>query len=329
MAGQRQLLFAHLPVSHFTALHYYDEYMKVLNSHYNVTWYPHCRIQLIEAELIRREFGPDDIVFFNQHCVNQHKDVSKASSVMRNVKCRIAFMNKEYQSLDEKLDFIKHKLKSTLVLTHHHAVAEMKAKLGGLYVARIPFAASQEFSTYADTPETEFRYLRDVGHSGNSIYYENGSSDPRAMSWRQVFHNMSASGAFSAAGVNASVLPYAKNQVAYIRNMAESKMWFSTLSQGQLIPQRTFEVMATGRAALFMNRPNDTRITAGIVTEGQDCIMFDSAKEMMSKAVYYATHEAERRKIVANALKRARESHFWKSRADMIRFIIDNMNCGI
>ena len=115
----------------------------------------------------------------------------------------------------------------------------------------------------------------------------------------------------------------------YIRSMAESKMWFSTLSQGLLLPQRTFEVLASGRAVLLMNRPTDPRITTGILTEGEDCVMFNTTEELVAKVVYYATHEDERLVIVSNALKRARQGHYWSHRADMIKFLIDNMNCGV
>lgn len=111
--------------------------------------------------------------------------------------------------------------------------------------------------------------------------------------------------------------------------MAESKIWFSTTSQGDLLPQRTFEVLASGRSLLLMNRPSDPSITAGIITEDIHCAMFNTTEEMLSKAVYYSSHEEERLEMVARALKHARESHFWKNRADVIKFLIDDMNCGI
>lgn len=323
----KKLLFVHLPGT----LAYYDAYMTELRTTCEVIRLPKCKIQDVEKAIILHQLGPDDVVFFNQMCSNHfpHNTTTVINKLL-SVNCRIAFLNKEYADLNEKIEYIK-SLNATVVLTHHHAIAELKRMLHGVLVARVPFAATPAFSQHATQSTKALPYLRDIGHSGNSKFYDNTTSNNHSqiMSWRQSFHQLETSGAFSDAGVNVATLSITKHVDQYIRNMAESKMWFSTTSQGDLLPQRTFEVLASGRALLLMNRPTDRRITDGILYEGEHCAMFNTSAELVQKAQYYATHEAERLKIVAKALQHARANHFWKNRADTIKFLIDDMNCGI
>ena len=278
------------------------------------------------------------LCFFNQMCVNHFssqqysKNMSLDLATLTSVNCRIAFLNKEYTHLDNKIEYIQ-SLSATLVLTHHHTVAELKDKLKGVSVARIPFATYSVYSKFGKQSVYALPYKRDVGHSGNSQYYSNNtdsvSHNITTLSWRQTFHQLEVTGKFREVGVNVTIVPFAKSVDTYIRNIAESKIWFSTLSQGDLLPVRTFDVLASGRAMLLMNRPQDRRITDGILYEGVHCAMFNTSEEMLEKVKYYIDHENERHKIVMNAYNLATSSHYWKNRASTIKFLIDDMNCGI
>jgi spore maturation protein CgeB len=123
------------------------------------------------------------------------------------------------------------------------------------------------------------------------------------------------------------MVPISKSIAGYVRNIAESKMWFSTTSQGSLLPQRTFEVLASGRALLIMNRPDDPRITDGIIVEGEHCAMFNTTEEFIEKVIYYSTHEEERMRIVSNAHRLALAEHQWSNRGNAIRQLIENGTC--
>jgi spore maturation protein CgeB len=242
------------------------------------------------------------------------------------------FVYLQYTALNEKIKYIKKGLQSTLVLTHHHTIDELTSELQ-VAVSRIPFATDERYSMFSNHSALQLRYVRDVGYSGNSAYSRNDTKTKVTsigiIPWRQLFEHLKTSSAFQAAGVNVSTLPFTDAVRDYARNIAESRMWFSTTSQGDLLPLRTYEVLASNRTLLLMNRPTDHRITDGILYEDEHCVMFNTTEEMLSKIVYYSSHENERLAIVQRAFEHARKHHYWKSRADTIRFLIDDMNCGI
>ena len=59
----KKLLFAHFPGT----LAYYDEYMKELKSHYDVIWYPKCKLSDVASAIVKHNLEHDDVVFFQSN----------------------------------------------------------------------------------------------------------------------------------------------------------------------------------------------------------------------------------------------------------------------
>lgn len=332
--NKTKLLFAYTPSN--MELQYYRAYTTSLQAPFELIRQPQCSVSDLSKAIVRYKLTSEDAVLFNQMCINHYYlDKSHAGAVhgLSGVNCRIAFLNKEYSDLDKKLIYIKTHINATLVLTHHHTTVELQKELG-VTVVRIPFATSQEFSFYAKKTAEKMPYLRDIGHSGNPLYYNNGtlSNTTKGNSWRMMFDNMARNPIVRRAdgvmvSLKVAMVPISKSIAGYVRNIAESKMWFSTTSQGSLLPQRTFEVLASGRALLIMNRPDDPRITDGIIVEGEHCAMFNTTEEFIEKVIYYSTHEEERMRIVSNAHRLALAEHQWSNRGNAIRQLIENGTC--
>jgi len=110
----------------------------------------------------------------------------------------------------------------------------------------------------------------------------------------------------------------------YILRLVKAKLWIGTLSEVDLVSPRLFDVMATNRTMLLINRPDDQRVLRGLIEEGLmgNAVIFDDYADFLSKVQYYSTHEKQRLAIVHRAYESVRMHHDWSHRAELIMDIL-------
>jgi len=119
--------------------------------------------------------------------------------------------------------------------------------------------------------------------------------------------------AFRSAARNLSIFDEGHVDLAtYRRAIWRTKVWPATTELFSHMGPRFYDVLASGSAMLIAN--NDTRAydAVGLVPGRDFVVAYDSA-DFAAKVRYYATHEAERRAIVAQGATDV-ERHSWTAR---------------
>lgn len=304
---KKTLLFRH-DGTHIN-LPYYNAYMPRIQQVFRVCT---CAKNL-RCLKCKDELGHIDVYLIGQSFMNfmkrNHPRFTAEEVRSISADCYVAFLNKEYLELPNKLSFIA-ELRPDMVFTHHHNLTEFMTTAPQVSFARIPFATNiHEFNTYANASSADISYAYDISTSGSANMLN--SLDYR--SW-YVHRGIAL---FQSRGINATLFGWTDSLENYRSNMIRTKMWFSTASMGDLVGVRAFEVMTTNRTLLLFNRHPDRRMARGLIDEDV-AVLFSSVDELLEKVIYYNSHESERLRIVDNAYRRAMESHDWSNRADLM-----------
>lgn len=224
------------------------------------------------------------------------------------------FLNKEYDALYDKLDWI-YSIKPTTVFTVCHKNLEFQNYIKNKFDVDIPFVRfswSCDFNKYKKINDS---YNYDVFFSGvirkeqtndwrNKIL---SIKDKLNVNWffnYGLYHN------------NKMIKKFDKlKESDYINYMQSSKISLVTTGPADLVGTRFFEISATNKSLLICNRMSSI-VYNNMFIENFNCVMFDSLDEFIEKINYYLINDSERLKIVNNAFdyynSHLKWSHFFK-----------------
>ena len=225
-------------------------------------------------------------------------------------------LNKEYDVLDKKLNWIKN-IRPSFVLTIHHDTENM-TRITNVPVHRIMWSTMTNLFKDYKKP-----YLYDFVISG--VIRKEQTND-----WRRQIYNTLNRIERKNYKVFKSVKLQEKNfqgeslsPIDYANLLSASKIFLSTTSPADLISTRYFEAMATNRTLIITNRM-PKHVFENYLIEDFNCIMFETLDEFYEKVLYYLSHEEERLKIVNTAFTYFSENLTWKKQSDNMTNIFHN-----
>lgn len=217
-------------------------------------------------------------------------------------------LNKEYDVLDKKLNWIKN-IRPSFVLTIHHDTENM-TRITNIPVHRIMWSTMTNLFKDYKKP-----YLYDFVISG--VIRKEQTND-----WRRQIYNTLNRIESKNYKVFKSVKLQENNYQGetlspnnYANLLAASKIFLATTSPADLISTRYFEAMATNRTLIITNRM-PKHVFENYLIEDFNCIMFETLDEFYEKVLYYLSHEEERLKIVNTAFKYFSENLTWEKQSE-------------
>ena len=220
-------------------------------------------------------------------------------------------LNKEYDALDKKLNWIKN-IRPAFVLTIHHDTENM-TRITNIPVHRIMWSTMTHiFKDYKKPylydfaitgsirPQQTNDWRRQIYNTLNRIESKN----------YKVFNHANLDENFIK-GIRLPVL----SPIDYANVLSASKIFLATTSPADLISTRYFEAMAANRTLIITNRM-PKHVFENYLIEDFNCIMFGSLDEFHEKVLYYLSHEEERLKIVNTAFNYFSENLTWKKQSD-------------
>lgn len=203
-------------------------------------------------------------------------------------------LNKEYQNLEDKLDWLK-RLKPRRVFTVHHDFKKYQ-ELSNIPFHRIMWSANEKiFKKYNEEYKYDFFFSgvirKEQTQNLRQQVYDSLSElqDYRLLIKVAFFKNNKLEG---------ELYQYSNEEYAKLIN--DSKIVLSTTGPGDLVGTRYFEIMASNKALILCNKmPNN--IYDKYLIDGYNCIMFTDMKNFKEKFKYYLENEEERIKIVEQA----------------------------
>lgn len=203
-------------------------------------------------------------------------------------------LNKEYQNLEDKLDWLK-RLKPRRVFTVHHDFKKYQ-ELTKIPFHRIMWSANENiFKKYNE----EYQY--DFFFSG--VIREEQTQNLRqqvydSLSELQDYKLLIKVAFFKNNKLEGELYQYSNEEYAKLIN--NSKIVLSTTGPGDLVGTRYFEIMASKKALILCNKMPDN-IYDKYLRDGFNCVMFTDMKNFKEKFIYYLENEEERMKIVEQA----------------------------
>ena len=203
-------------------------------------------------------------------------------------------LNKEYQNLEDKLDWLK-RLKPRRVFTVHHDFKKYQ-ELSNIPFHRIMWSANEKiFKKYNEEYKYDFFFSgvirKEQTQNLRQQVYDSLSElqDYRLLIKVAFFKNNKLEG---------ELYQYSNEEYAKLIN--HSKIVLSTTGPVDLVGTRYFEIMASNKALILCNKmPNN--IYDKYLIDGFNCIMFTDMKNFKEKFKYYLENEEERIKIVEQA----------------------------
>ena len=102
----------------------------------------------------------------------------------------------------------------------------------------------------------------------------------------------------------------------YAAQLAQARIWLSTLGPSNIVGTRYFEVIASGTTLLMCSAPpRGEWIYDGLFEDGVHVVMFDGVDDMKAKVQHYLDNEQDRQEIVRNARDLVQKIHTWDARA--------------
>jgi glycosyltransferase involved in cell wall biosynthesis len=223
-------------------------------------------------------------------------------------------LNKEYQDLEGKLEWIKN-TKPNFVLTVHHEFQEMSQKTNIPFYRIMWSANTSVFKNYL------IPYLYDFSITG-VIRKEQTSN------WRsQIYENLNRlenkkyrifkNVRLQEENYSGKMLGH----LEYAKVLSASKIFLATTSPADLISTRYFEAMAVARCLIITNRMS-SKVFDTYLIEDFNCIMFDTLDEFFEKVEYYLEHEEARLKIVSQAYYYFQKNLTWKKQSENITHLL-------
>ena len=267
----------------------------------------------IEKEI--KSFKPD-LLIIGFTATNIGEDGIKVNLDNINVPLYI-ILNKEYQDLDKKLDWIKSiNPPPKKVFTVHHDFKKYM-DYTNIPTHRIMWSANENiFKKYDDI------YKYDLFFSG--VIRPEQTDNMRG----KIYNKLDKLNKYKLL-INASFyqnnkfLKKSKNfsNEEYAMNINHSKIVLTTTGPADLVGTRYFELMASNKALILCNRMPEN-IYDDVVIDKFNCIMFDDENDFVEKCKYYLNNEEERIKIVNQAYKYFLEKHTWNHK---VNNLIENL----
>lgn len=267
----------------------------------------------IQEEIL--SFKPD-LLIIGFTATNIGEDGIKVNLDNINVPLYI-ILNKEYQDLDKKLNWIKSINPSPKkVFTVHHDFKKYM-EYTNIPTHRIMWSANENiFKKYDDI------YKYDLFFSG--VIRPEQTDNMRG----KIYNKLDKLNKYKLL-INASFyqnnkfLKKSKNfsNEEYAMNINHSKIVLTTTGPADLVGTRYFELMASNKALILCNRMPEN-IYDEIVIDKFNCIMFDDENDFVEKCKYYLNNEEERIKIVNQAYKYFLEKHTWDHK---VNNLIENL----
>ena len=225
----------------------------------------------------------------------------------------IIILNKEYDAIDKKLDWVK-TMNPKAIMTVHHDYDEYQ-KITKIPCHRIMWSINGD-------------HFRDRG--GNykyDIFYSGVIRKEQTGNFRRTITDKLKKLEKYKSLINARYEEhnYKGNIIGpeeYAKNLSDSKICFTTTSAGDLVNPRFFEAMATNRSMILCNRM-DKLVYEEMLIDGFNCIMFDTVEDFFEKFEYYIQNEEERIKIVNQAYEYFNKSQKWEHRINNITEILN------
>lgn len=267
----------------------------------------------IQEEIL--SFKPD-LLIIGFTATNIGEDGIKVNLDNINVPLYI-ILNKEYQDLDKKLNWIKSINPSPKkIFTVHHDFKKYM-EYTNIPTHRIMWSANENiFKKYDDI------YKYDLFFSG--VIRPEQTDNMRG----KIYNKLDKLNKYKLL-INASFyqnnkfLKKSKNfsNEEYAMNINHSKIVLTTTGPADLVGTRYFELMASNKSLILCNRMPEN-IYDDVVIDKFNCIMFDDENDFVEKCKYYLNNEEERIKIVNQAYKYFLEKHTWDHK---VNNLIENL----
>ncbi len=227
---------------------------------------------------------------------------------------KIIFLNKEFQDLNMKLDFIKeHNMSLVSTILNKNIYAEWEKKVG------IPFIQTPHgiFIDKFKRSYTDRVYA--FGFAG--ALFEGFNVTHRRRAKQFIFEDTDLSSNYNILWRDEKSEEGLFYGDAYGEMLNNCTMFLSTLSPMGIIGLRFYELSATGTLILCPKDEYD-----GVFVDGVNCVMYeDNAVDFKEKFEFYISSRTERDKIVDQAYKDIREKHTWEQRITHLMEAINNV----
>lgn len=321
----------------YQSAYYQQDLLAEFESRYKVLkWGPgfdgFCKDKTIPELIGEIDYGFDLIVVSNtwevqdpsddRFCPHGNLQLDKTSLP------KLMFLNKEYKKLNQKLEFIDNQCidyVSTVIKNHNDWESQVNADF-----IWTPFGIDLERFQSSDTNS---KY--DFGFTGNLHeewidervelkrhlfrpkymefkWWHNFVGDRR---YKQKYRDYSIYwGEWQNKGITLrSRAPFGDEYVKLLNN---SKIFLNTKSAIGIFNPRFWELMAT--ETLIMCPKDDYY---GLLTDGENCIMYNSLEEFDEQLDYYSKNDEERKKITDNARDEV-EKYSWSNIVDNVMDVV-------
>ena len=309
-AGKLKVLWVDRMATKINQYYYYYDFLKAVQLHNNVTHYRNRNLadDPFEKKFLQKDF---DIVVLGPGVVSDHwpKKQSSALPWVANVRIPLVFMlNKEYHILEQKLRWLRdHRSQFLCGFSVKHDVSLYSES------SKVPF---YRFAFAADVSQFDLRHLNekriyryDLGFTGHII------PGKQRGNWRAIIRDMAPQ--FEEVGIRFFYAAWLDKDT-YLKTMATTKMWLSSLSQGDIVNPRYFETLASGTTMLLC--PSDVnQAYSGLGFQDQEnMLMFHSAEDVFNLTKKFSDPESdsERLRIVEKAQNLIRKYHTYNHRGE-------------
>jgi spore maturation protein CgeB len=224
-------------------------------------------------------------------------------------------LNKEYERIDEKLEWSK-KMNPKKCFSVHHDVELFQEK------TEIPFTRIMWSADHDIFKKYDELYKYDLFFSGvireeqtcnlrNKIYSKINELESYNLLLRVAF--------FKNDILQGKLYPF--NNLEYANRINHSKICLVTTGPGDLVGTRYFEVAASNKSLILCNRMIE-KIYENFAIDKFNCVMFDDENDFIQKFKYYIENEKERLNIVNNAYNHFKENLSWDCQ---IKYLISNL----
>jgi len=269
----------------------------------------HCHLKLASDSFDHAidSFAPDAVLVGFSHTsgAKRHRQI-----ILNTDLPVFVILNKEYDDLEDKLNWIKLLAPNRFFTVHHDF--EQFGKITNIPCDRIMWSANQAiFKRY----DLDYKY--DLFFSGVVRPEQTGDMRSRVLSKLDSLNNfrlMIKASYFA----NDKMTPYHSFDMLdysfdirdYAKTINHSKIALTTTGPADLVGTRYFEIMASRKALLFCNEM-PSNVYGDMLIDGYNCVMFANENDFIEKFHYFVEHEHERALIVENAYQKFMKELTW------------------
>ena len=312
-SGKLKVLWVDKMATKTNKYYYYYDFMQAVKLYNKVTQYAHRNLadNPFEKKFLQRDF---DIVVLGPGVVSDRwpKNLSSALPWVANVRIPLVFMlNKEYDKpyiLEQKLRWLRdHRSQFLCGFSVKHNVSLYSES------SKVPF---YRFAFAADLSQFDLRHLNeernyqyDLGFTGHII------PGKQLGNWRAIIKSMAPQ--FEKVGIRFFYAAWL-DKTTYLKTMATTKMWLSSLSQGDIVNPRYFETLASGTTMLLCPSDGNQAYDGLGFQHQENMLMFHSAEDVFNLTKKFSDPESdsERLRIVEKAQNLIRKHHTYNNRGE-------------